>query len=327
MSLFGPKHHFYAELAKLTEAGFGIREAAAAMRETQLPAAQASLLGSVDHGLDNGLSISRAFAASGTLTGLEETIIDAGERGGRLSAAFSHLADYFALVHAARRQALRALAYPLLLLHLGIFIAIVPGGLIRGEPSGPLFRDVVLALLLTYAAGFLAFLGVRALLRMAGENAGVDRAINRLPLIGGARRSMAMARFTKVYHTCVLAGLNMSETAETSSRAARSGSIRAAGLLLANHAREGDLLGPHFIASPVFPKAFSRSYATAEESGMLDRDLARWAKLFEEDASAAARTLAVALPKVLYLFIVAFVIWKILGFYGNYYEMLDNIGE
>jgi type II secretory pathway component PulF len=327
MSLFGPKHHFYSELAKLTGAGFGIREASAAMRETHLPPVQSRLLIQLEEGLANGLSITRAFASSGHLSGLEETLLDAGERGGRLADAFSHLADYFALVHQARRRAWRALAYPILLLHLGIFIAIFPGGLIRGEAAAALFTKTSLVLLVTYAVSVVLFLAVRSLLRTAGENPAVDRMINVLPVIGMARRNLAMARFTKVFHTCVLAGLTMSESVETSSRASGSGTIRAAGAQLAEYARDGDLLGAHLIASNVFPKAFARSYSTAEDSGTLDRDLARWAKLFEEDASEGVRTLAVALPKVLYFFIVAFVIWKIFSFYGNYYEMLDNIGK
>ena len=32
-------------------------------------------------------------------------------------------------------------------------------------------------------------------------------------------------------------------------------------------------------------------------------------------------------PKVMYFLILAFVAWKVVGFYGGYYESLDRIGE
>lgn len=323
----GPKHHFYAELAKLTEAGFGIREAAAVMQDTRLPANQARLLESVVAGISSGLSIGGAFAASGSVGPLEATIISAGERGGRMSSAFQHLADYFALVHAARRHAVRALVYPVILLHMGVFVAIIPSGMLREEPMSELLRTLVLTLIAAYVAGFVLFLVTRMLLRLAEDQAALDQAINRIPAVGAARRNMAMARFTKVYHTCVLAGLSMSEAAETSGEASRSGALRKTGLDLAAAAREGEMLGPRFIEANVFPKAFARSYATAEEAGGLDRDLARWSKLFEQNAAESARTLSVIAPKLLYLLILAFLVWQILGFYSGYLEAIDSIGD
>ncbi len=322
----GRKHHFYAELAKLTGAGFGIREAAAAMRETHVPAAEARVLDAVDRELEAGRSISAAFASSGSLGPLENAILAAGERGGRLSAAFQHLSDYFAMVDAARRHALRALIYPAVLLHLGIFIGTVPLGMLGGG-EGNILRDFVVAVLVAWGIAFLAFLAIRALLRFAEENAAVDHALNRIPFVGAARRNMAMARFTRVCHTCVLAALSMSETMETAARASRSGMVREAGMRLAGTAREGDRLGPAILAEPAFPKSFARSYATAEEAGGLDKDLARWSRLFEENAAGAVRTLAVMGPKVIYFGILAYVAWKIISFWSNYYRMLDGIGS
>jgi type II secretory pathway component PulF len=323
----GPKQYFYAELAKLTEAGFGIREAAAVMQETNLPAAQARLLESVVGGLASGLSIGGAFAASGNVGALESTIITAGERGGRISSAFQHLADYFALVYAARRHAVRALVYPAILLHVGVFAAIIPSGLMRDDPFPELLKTAATILIVGYVVALGLFFLMRVLLRMAEENALLDNAINRIPAVGAARRNMSLARFTKVYHTCVLAGLSMSEAAETSGRASRSGGLYRAGLALAERAREGDMLGPLFIGSNAFPKPFARSYATAEEAGGLDRDLARWSKLFEENAAESTRTLSVLAPKLIYLCILAFVVWQIIGFYAGYLDAIDSIGE
>lgn len=318
------KHLFYAEMAKLLEAGFDIRRAAVVLTDTHIPKSQAALLKDLNRGLDAGESITVAFGKDrNAISPLERAIIDAGERGGKLAPAFQHLADYFGMVASARREVVKGLIYPVVILHLGIFIATVPTALMKGGLStGQIFGSLVLILLAVYAAAFLVILGLRALLNLAPENAGVDRLINHVPWIGKARRNLAMARFCKVYHSCVLAGISMGETATLASDASRSGAIRQAGVRLVEVAKSGQPLGPRLLAESAFPKNFARSYATGEEAGTLDTDLARWSKLFQDDAAASVKTGAVMLPKLLYFFVLGFVAWKIVGFYSGYYESI-----
>lgn len=324
------KHLFYTEMAKLLEAGFDIRKAAAVLRDTRLPAAQAALLKDLDRGLEAGESIASAFGKdTSAISGLERNIIAAGERGGKLAPAFQHLADYFGMLANARREIISGMIYPLVILHMGFFIGTVPTALMAGEKTAwGIFGTLAINLLLAYVAAFLLFLGIRAVLGLAPHNAGIDRAINRIPWIGNARRNMAMARFSKVYHSCLLAGVSMSETVAMSSQASRSGLVREAGTTISNAAKQGDMLGPRFIASDAFPKAFARSYATGEEAGTLDTDLARWARLFQEESATAVRKAAVMVPKVLYFLILGFVAWKIVSFFNGYYSgMLESMGE
>ncbi len=323
------KHLFYTEIAKLLEAGFGIREAARAMLDTRLPAQQADLLRDMDRDLEAGKTITDAFSRNPRAIGdLERGIIEAGERGGRMAQAFQHLADYFGMLATARREALQGMIYPAVLLHLGIFVAVVPGAMLSGDRSFPsILLQLGVTLLVFYGLCFLAWLGIRALLQAAEKNPRTDAGINRIPVIGRARRSMAMARFTKVYHTCLLAGLPMRETVQTSADASRSGKIRQAGHAMAEALKEGGALGPLFVSSGAFPSAFARSYATAEEAGGLDRDLARWSKVYEGEAASGIKAVSVAVPKVLYGLVMAFVVWKILSFWSGYYGMLEGLGE
>jgi type II secretory pathway component PulF len=323
------KHLFYSEIAKLLEAGFDIRKAAALLMETQLPASQALRLKNLICGLDAGKSIAEAFAKdSQAVSGLERHIIAAGERGGKLAPAFQHLADYFGMLASAHREAVKSMIYPIIVLHLGVFIGIVPTDMMKGGMSvAQMLGSLALTLLIIYAVALVIFVGIRAVLKMAPQNPGIDRLINRIPWVGKARQNMAMARFCKVYHSCLLAGISMSEITHLASEAAHSGVIREAGVRLLKVAKSGSALGPQFMADDAFPKAFARSYLTGEEAGTLDKDLARWSKLFQDDAQASAKTLSVMLPKLLYFIILGFVAWKVVGFYSGYYAGLDQIGE
>ena len=322
------KHLFYAELAKLVEAGFGIREAGKILADTRLPGVQQRLLDLMQSGLESGKSIADSIGSDPSLVSdLERGIISAGERGGRLAPAFQHLADYFNLLASARSEALKSMIYPTVLLHLGVIFGSAPGAVMRGESVSSILGSIAITLGIIYALGIAVGIVSRLLLRAAPTNAVIDGLLNRIPLLGKARRDLALARFTKVYHTCLLAGLSMQETAATATTAAHSGRIAEAGRQLAATVKTGDKLGPVFITSAAFPKAFARSYATAEESGMLDKDLARWADLFQQDALRSAKRVSTTIPKLFYGLVVIFVVWKILGFYQGYFDTLQKLEE
>ncbi len=320
------KHQFYSELAKLLEAGFGIREAADVMKGTGLPAAQANLLHDLHLGLNAGKSIAESLGGNPeTVSDLERGIIIAGERGGRMAPALRHLADYFGMLASARREALKSLVHPVLVLHLGVFIGTVPTAMVTGgkslaQTAGSFFSTLLGA----YAIAFVLFIGIRALLHAARENPAIDRVIRRIPLLGKARNDMAMAGFCKVYHTCLLAGLPMTQTLQMAADSSQSGMIRDAAGRLQNTLSEGRPLGPQMVAEPAFPKAFARSYSTGESAGTLDKDLANWANLFQIDAEKGARTLASIIPRILYFLVLIYVAWRIVGFYSSYYGSLLN---
>lgn len=323
------KHLFYGEMAKLLEAGFDIRKAAKVLMDTKLPPAQTELLKDLNAGLEAGQSITAAFGKdTRTITNLERNIIGAGERGGKLAPAFQHLADYFGMIASTRSAAVKGMIYPIIVLHMGVIISVASGLLIGSEES---MGDVLIRLLITlgciYAVALVIFLAVRAMLKMAPTHVGLDALLNRVPWIGRARRNLAMARFCKVYHSCILAGISINETILLAADASQSAVIRLASEKLAKAAKAGEALGPHFMADSAFHMAFSRSYSTGEEAGTLDKDMGNWSKFFQDDSESTAKTASVMVPKVFYFLILLFVAWKIIVFFGAYYGQLEVMSQ
>jgi len=74
-----------------------------------------------------------------------------------------------------------------------------------------------------------------------------------------------------------------------------------------------------------FPPAFARSYATAEEAGSLDKDLARWASVYQEDAARGTKAAAGVISKGVYFAVLLFVAWTIISVYSG--AVLDPIRE
>lgn len=315
------KHLFYTELAKLLEAGFGIRAAAEVMLGTLPANDEATLLRKLDAGLESGRSIAEAFGeASPTIGPLEKSIVAAGERGGKLGTAYQHLAGYFGMLANARREIVSALAYPAVLLHLGVFLAVVPSALIEGTGFGSILRELLVTLLAIYSIGAVFAVLVAAITRKATVDPAVDGFLRRLPVLGKARRMLSMSRFTKAWHIGTLAGVPVAECVRMAASASQSGALRKTGERLCLAAENGGSLGSLMLADKDIPGDFSRAYAIAEEAGGIDKELGRWAAIFDEESGRAVKTLSSALPKLAYFMIVAFIAWKILSFYGGYYH-------
>lgn len=229
----GPRQKslFHAEMAKLLEAGFDIRKAADAMRDTRLPAAQEALLDDLQRGLDAGATITDAIAGNrGAVSDLERQMIRAGEHGGRLAAAFRHLSDYYAMIAAARGEIVKGVIYPIVILHFGVLIGGIPGSwILDGVKAADVLWTIVRNLLVMYLLAAAAFFALRRLWRAAAERPGPDRFFRGLPWLGKARRNLSMARFCHVYHAGLLSGVSMGETARMAAGASQSGAIREAG--------------------------------------------------------------------------------------------------
>lgn len=321
------KQLFYTEMSKLLEAGFDIRRAAGVMGKSRLPPAQARLLVAVNAGLEAGQTIAGAFAADQGVGKLERSMIAAGERGGTLGRAFGHLAGYFGMVAGARREVIGGMIYPLVVLHLGVFVARVPMEMMGGERE---VGELLVGLLVTFGWIYAGVVGGFFLVSWLGRRAAVDGRVDGffglVPWVGRARRFMAMSRFCKVYHAGLLAGLPMRETVQVSAESAQSGRVLAAGRRLERLAVEGGALGPGYMREGIFPEAFSRSYANGEEAGTLDKDMEVWARVFQEDAERAVRLASMMIPKVFYFLVMGYVAWKVVGFFTGYYGALDEIG-
>lgn len=317
------KQQFYFELAKLLGAGFGIREAARMLQGHSRPAALSGLLAGLLRGLDEGKSIAASLGGDASISRLELSILDAGEKGGRLPAAMKHLADYFGLLATTRREMLRGIIHPVLALHLGIFISTVPTAMVSGEDSLPrMLGHFLLVLAGVYAGAFVAYLGLRRLTALARTRPAVDAFWRRVPCLGKARLHLAMAGFTRVYHTCLMAGIPMRETFATAARASQSGLISEAAQRIDATLAEGHPIGPVISREPAFPGDFSFSYATGEAAGTLDKDLDHWAEFYQSEAAASIRLAAVTIPRVAYFAVILFVAWKIVGFFNGYYSGL-----
>ncbi|MEI6535153.1 MAG: type II secretion system F family protein, partial [Verrucomicrobiaceae bacterium] len=162
-------------------------------------------------GLHDKLGVADAIRrqASGT-SELEIGLIEAGERGGKLDEACKHLAAYFELRQRSLNKAVGALIYPVILAHLGAFFPdlskVMLGGGLASAFAGVPARLAILWILLA-----VIFFTASILTRLTRTSVLADRIVNCLPLVGSIRRHWALARFSQVMQTGLLASLKVSE--------------------------------------------------------------------------------------------------------------------
>ncbi len=289
-------------------------------------------------GLKSGKSIGDALGGSSpAISALEHEVISASEAGGRLEKGFGHLAAYFRRLDTTRRKVVKGLVYPLVLIHLAIpvstLMTVVSRSFSEGGEIVPVkFREAFLdsgkGMLVAYGVVLVGILLFAFLLRQARSSPGIDRLLRAIPILGEARRSVAMERFSQVFEIFLMAGAKMSEALASAGRASGSGLIWKASQAGARRVASGDLLASAINAFPgVFPADFSKGIAVAEESGQLDREMAEWGRYYYEAAAEAMERLGEWTPRLFYWAILLFVAVLIVRAGLAYRDLLMNLIE
>ena len=323
------KARMYRELAKLLGASFPMDKSIDMLLGHHPSGPKRRFLMAFRRGFDQRLSFAEGLRTfgQGDAGGMEMSLIEAGEKSGRLAQACDHLAHYFDTWHRGIREARGAMVYPLILLHLGVVLPEVSRSFMMdalGRESHPA-AAIVWRLILFWLLLLVLWLLWRFLSRLATHSDGFDRLLNRLPGVGSLRRHWALARFAQVFHSGLLAAMRISECLRIAGEASQSGTL----LKGANHAaakiESGGTLSAGLAGSHCFSKDFLLSVATAETAGGLDREMARWADAEISLAAEAQHTAAEWYPKALYFAIVGYVAYRVVMLFKDYFGMVNNI--
>ncbi|MBP82281.1 MAG: hypothetical protein CMO61_00355 [Verrucomicrobiales bacterium] len=335
------KSRLYSNLEKYARSGMGMEKACSSLlKQPRLNSAERLVYEVILSGLSRGESIGTAMGgAAKVVTALEVEIVSASEEGGMLEKGFSHLAEYFRRADQTHRRIIRGLTYPLILVHVAIPVCTFVVAMVQqvsdawgGDDGGRTFRaafsEMGVAMLVAYLS--IAILVVVAMLlhQSARRNGAVDAVLRRVPLIGTARRSVAMERFSQVFEIFLLAGKKMSDCFVGAGKASGSGLIYEASLSGEKIVAGGDLLASALYAAPAaFSNEFAHGMAAAEEVGALDIELDRWGRFYSEEAAAAMDQVGNWTPKLFYWGILIVVAWMVIRSGIAYKELIIRFLE
>ena len=301
-------------------------------RQTESEKAR-GVIDTVHGGVLEGRSLAEAMQREAkSFPQLYRAMVSAGEGAGSLPVILDRLADLQERQAQVRSKLFAALAYPLVLALVAMFVVgalmiyVVPKVVEQFDTVGqqlPLLTRIVIGLSgllagwwweMLLAVGGVSFLRW-LLLQDPARRLAFDLRLLRLPLIGRLIRDLHAARLARTLSTMVASRLPLIEGLALTSRTVRNHALRQASEQMVEAIRGGGSLSAALRRTGLFPPLLVYLTASGESSGQLDTMLERAADYLEREFdSFTAAALAMLEPAIIVVMgaIVAAIVLSIL---------------
>lgn len=318
------KAEFYHHLSQLTAAGIGLPEALAMHQRGTASASFRGILARLGQRLNEGTTFSQALrSAKAWVPTFDLALVEAGELSGRLPECLGLLARYYEERVRTIRHVAGDLMYPFFLVHLAVALAPLPSLVLQGDLMGYAWR-VLSMLAPLYGLGLLLVYATQNQ-RPERWRAVVEAVGRRIPVIGTARRDLALARLAAALEALVNAGVTLIEAWDLAADASGSPALRQAVAAWKPDVLAGMTPGEAVARSREFPELFAQVYQTGEISGKLDHSLRKLHEMYQEESTFKLRLLAQWFPRLVYLGIVLVIAWRIVSFWMGYFNQLSDV--
>lgn len=323
---FSQRSELYHQLAQLTAAGIDILRALEQLQRHPPAGAYRAPLHATLLAVGQGSTFTEAVRQGGDwLPEFDYALIEAGERSGRLDGCFKLLADYYADRARIARQVMADLAYPVALFHFAVFIFPFSQFFLTG--------DWVVYLAKTFGVLLPAYAATFAIIYAGQSKHGetwrglVEWLTLPVPVLGTARRYLALARLAAALEALIGAGVGVIEAWPMAAAACGSPGIRRT-----VNSWKADLLAGMTPADAVsrsswFPEMFANLYHTGEISGALDDSLKKLRKYYSEEGTRKLHGFAQWLPRLIYLGVMLVIAYKVVQFWMGIYGPNSDLGH
>lgn len=207
----------------------------------------------------------------------DKALLDAGERSGRLDECFRLLASYYEERAKLAREIMGQMIYPALIIHVAMLV--FPVSLLVAAVLKDEWMELLLNKIMLYGGLYgtvIALVLTTSSSRAKWWRESLEVLMGLVPVLGSARRNLALARMTAALEALFSAGVGIVDSWELAARS--SGSIRIERevlkwrpLIEIDQMTPGEILA----SKDVFPAMFTSLYRTGEISGQLDDTLKR----------------------------------------------------
>ncbi|MBI3415469.1 MAG: type II secretion system F family protein [Verrucomicrobia bacterium] len=318
---------FYYQLAALTTAGISLPKALETLQRAPAARATRSRITRLIAMLEQGATFSEALRASGNwLPTFDIALLEAGEHSGRLDACFRLLEGYYRERAQLMRDVLSDLMYPLFVFHFAFLILPIAGlqRLVLQLDVAAFFAQKLIFFLPLYAV---AFFGIYACQGRHGEfwRSSIEKILRPIPLLGTARRSLALARLAAALEALINAGVSIIDGWELAAASSGSPALKRAVLNWKPRVLAGQTPAEVLRETTVFPELFANLYHTGEISGQLDETLRRLHNYYQEEGTRKLKLVAKWAPWLVYLIVMGIVAYQIISFWTGYYSNLGDL--
>jgi type II secretory pathway component PulF len=260
----------------------------------------------------------------GVFPAFARAVIETGEETGLLEQTCKKMAEFYDQMYELQLAYRAQGFYPALLLAAYVVIPAVPALVLDGFGA---FAVMVISSTWHTALFLIALLLVwRALVQFRGCAEAIDRLKLSLPWLGSVFRRTALSRWARAMAMLFSAGVAMGKAVETAASACGNAAIEAAIRREASGILKGQPLSEVMKATGEFPNTAVEMVAVGEQSGEVDKVLARLAGYYETEVMAAQKQAAVSVGAGFYLLVVFLIGIYVIRFWTGYYGQLPRPG-
>ena len=324
---FTQRAELYHQLAQMTTAGIGLPQALQQLQRNPPAVSFRAPLRLVLEHLHGGFTFAEALQQSGDwVPPFDIALLQAGERSGRLPECFRQISDQYRDRAQLLRATLQVLAYPLFILHFAILIfplSRLTGLILHGETLAFLVQKLMV---LGPLYALVAFAVIASQGQAGAWRAGVEGVLHLVPVLGRARRCLAIARLSSALEALINAGVSLIEAWELAAAASASPAllrvVRGAKARMYTGMPPSEMVS----SSGEFPNEFAHMYATGELSGKLDESLRRARTYFQDEGARKLKAFVFVGAGALIFGIMLLVAWQVISFYLGYFKQIQDAG-
>jgi type IV pilus assembly protein PilC len=280
---------FCFHLSQLLKAGVNIIEALTDLRDTVDNPGFRQVIAALLEDIEGGLKLSDAMANHGyCFDQVFVALVRAGEQSGQLTQVLDELSENLKWQDEISAQAKRALVYPgiVLLVIAGVVFVLmtllVPQLAVTFKqlvPKLPRETEVLIVLSNVFVKYWYLLIGVPLLLGAGGwflalTNERVQRAIDeiglKLPLVGGIRQKIVLARFSTYFAMLYKAGISVLDCIQICEKIVGNRVMEEGLQRVGRSISEGQGISQAFLATKLFPPLVLRMLRVGESTGGLD---------------------------------------------------------
>lgn len=269
------------------------------------------------------------------------SMIAAGEKNGRLGAAFARTAEHYEKEHRIRSELRAAMTYPAvlaavtLLSIIVIFTLVFPTftRLFEGMELPAITHAMIAVSELFTKYSPLLIIAVTAVTvvmlyvcSLPSVKLKADRLKLRLPKLGRLMRIIYTSRFARTFSSMYSCGIPVIEALEASSEAVGNRYILSQLGGIINKVRSGGMLSEALSSADGFDIKLSAALAAGEESGRIDELLTGMADSFDYEAMVSVRKLLKLIEPIMIFIMAALILTVVMSVMLPIYDMYSQIG-
>ena len=287
---------------------------------------------SVKERITQGASLGDALADYPSLfSDLYVNMVRAGEATGQVDIVLKRLADFMQRQRALNRKVVSALAYPVLMIGIGVLVVailvtvVVPKITSMLQDTGQEMPGPTVVLITISDWGrsywYIALLSIAAIsytynriYRTESGELAIDKFWLRVPVVGELLRKQAVARFTRTLATLLSSGVAAVRSLEITQSVVGNRIIADATGHIKTRILEGTDIATPLKQTGAFPAVVGYMVSVGEQSGQLEQMLDRIADAYDEEIEVVTeRATALLEPVMIVLLavVVGFIVWAI----------------